>query len=287
MAAPALAPLANEAEITAFEAVALRGDEIAWNAPFEPFNVIGNIHYVGASGVSAFLITTDEGHILIDGGMPQTAPLIIANIEALGFSIEDVRYLLNSHAHIDHAGGLARLQHESGAQVIASEGDRDALELGRAGYGPSADWRFAPVRVDRIIADGETVTLGGVTLTAFITPGHTRGCTSWAMDVRGADGAEHQAFFHCSATVAGQSLIPATYLGIVEDYRASFTRVASIEADVFLANHNSFFDLQAKRARQRAGDANAFVDPGALQRYNASMREAFEADLARQQIGQP
>jgi metallo-beta-lactamase class B len=287
MAAPALPPLSSEADIAAAEAVALQGDAADWNAPFAPFNVIGNIHYVGASGVSSFLITTDEGHILLDGGLAQTAPMIIANIETLGLSIGDVRCLLNSHAHNDHAGGLARLQRESGAQVVASEGDRDALETGRVGYGPSADWRFPPVRVDRIIADGDSITLGGVTLTAFLTPGHTRGCTSWMMDVRGADGAQHRAFFHCSGTVAGQSLIPPSYSGIVEDYRTSFARVATVEADVFLANHNNFFDLQAKRARQRAGDSNAFVDAGELQRYNARMREAFDAEFARQQIQHP
>lgn len=276
-------PLASEAQLIAAEQAPLRGDEAEWNAPFEPFTVIGNIHYVGTAGVGAYLITTPEGHFLLDGVLPQTAPRIIANIEALGFEIGNVRYLLNSHAHMDHAGGFARLQRASGAVMVASEGDRGALEAGRVGYGPSADWAFPPVRVDRAIGDGETLTLGGVTLTAHLTPGHTRGCTSWSMDVRGADGATHRAFFHCSASVGGNPLVPPAYPGIVENYRATFARVREIEADVFLANHDAFFDLHGKRARQIAGDANAFVVPGELAAFNTRLERAFETELARQQ----
>jgi metallo-beta-lactamase class B len=284
--APELPPLASEAVIAAAEQAPLEDDAAAWNAEFAPFTVIGNIHYVGTAGVSAFLITTPDGHFLIDGGLAQSAPAIIRHIDALGHHVADVKYLLNSHAHADHAGGLARLQRASGAEMVASEGDRAALEAGRIGYGPSADWAFPPVRVDRVIGDGETLTLGGVTLTAHLTTGHTQGCTSWSMDVRGADGAAHRAFFHCSATVAGHSLVPPAYPGIVENYRATFARTRGIEADVFLANHDGFFGLAAKRARQIAGDANAFVDSGELQRFNARMEAAFVAELSRQTAAQ-
>jgi metallo-beta-lactamase class B len=274
----ALPPLASEAQIAAAEAAPLEGDWGEWNAAVEPYAVIGNIHYVGVTGVSAFLITTPEGHFLLDGGFPQSAPLIIANVEALGFNMRDVKYLLNSHAHIDHAGGLARLQRASGATLVASEGDREALESGRVGFGAIAP----PVRVDRVIADGETLTLGGVTLTALITAGHTPGCTSWAMDVRGADGASHRAFFHCSATLAGQSLVPPAYPGIAENFRATFARLRTVEADVLLINHPDMVELSSKRARQIAGDANAFVDAGELQRLNAELQATFEIALARQ-----
>lgn len=285
-AASALAPLASEEQLLAAENAPFSGSAVEWNAAFDPFTVIGNIHYVGTGGVSAYLITTPEGHFLLDGGPPQSGPAVIAHIEALGFNVREVRYLLNTHAHVDHAGGLARLQRASGARMIASEGDREALEAGRVGYGPSADWAFPPVRVDRVIGDGETLTLGGVTLTAHVTAGHTRGCTSWSMDVRGADGAPHHAFFHCSATVAGHSLVPPAYPGIVEAYRATFARTRGYEADVFLGNHNNFFDLEAKRARQIAGDANAFVDAGELQRFNTELEADFEAEFARQQAAQ-
>lgn len=285
----AAAPLATDAEIAAAERAPLSEFAISgrWNEPFAPFTVIGNIHYVGAAGVSAFLITTPQGHFLLDGILPQSAPQIAANIAALGFDVREVKYLLNSHAHVDHAGGLAGLQRLSGARVVASAADRPVLEAGDIGYGPSAGMRFPPVRVDRVIGDGERLTLGGVTLTAHLTPGHTAGCTSWSMEVTGADGVRHTAFFHCSATVAGQSLVPESYPGMVEAFRATFARVRQMRADVFLANHDNFFDLAGKRARQQAGDANAFVDAGELQRFNDALEAAFKAELARQQGPMP
>lgn len=285
-AAPQLPPLSSEEEIVAFEQEELTGQGLEWNEHVEPFRIIGNIHYVGAKGVSAYLITTTEGHFLLDGGLAQTAPLILTNIERLGFNIRDVRYLLNSHAHFDHAAGLARLQRASGARMIASEADRAPLEAGRFPYGPSASIAFAPVRVDRVIADGETLTLGGTTLTAHITPGHTPGCTSWSMNVSGADGATHRAFFHCSATVAGQSLAPPAYPQIVTDFEATFARVREMEADVLLTNHPEFMELEARRARQLAGVEDAFVDANALNALNERLERAFNEELARQQAAQ-
>jgi metallo-beta-lactamase class B len=257
-----------------------------WNEPFAPFNVIGNIYYVGSATIGSYLITTPDGHFLLDGIMPQTAPQIAANIQALGFDIKDVKYLLNSHAHFYHAGGLAGLQRLSGAKMIASAADRDALERGAVDYGPSAGIKFPPIRVDRTIGDGEKLTFGGVTMVAHMTPGHTAGCTSWSVNVNGADGKSHTAFFHCSSTIAGQSLVPEAYPGIVAAYRSTFESVRSLQADVFLGNHDNFFDLHEKRAKQLAGDANAFVDPSELQSFNTMMAEAFEEGLARQQSKQ-
>jgi metallo-beta-lactamase class B len=273
--------LASDADIAAAVNEPVSSQDQVYVTPFAPFQVLGNIYYVGPAGVSSFLITTPEGHFLVDGGIPQTAPLIEANLSALGFSIDDVRYLLNTHAHADHAGGLAQLKRDSGATFAASDADRPILEAGRISYGPSADFDFPPVRVDRIIADGETLTLGGVTLTAHLTPGHTPGCTSWSLDVRDA-GAPHRAFITCSETVAGQRLVPESYPGMVQDYRTTFARVRELEADVFLGSHGVFFDLQGKRARQIAGDADAFVDPEGLQRYNDVMEAAFNAELDRE-----
>lgn len=282
-------PLANEEEIAAAERAPLNEYAVngGWNQPFEPFNVIGDIYYVGTASVSSFLITTPDGHFLIDGVLPQSAPQIADNIRALGFDIQDVKYLLNSHAHFDHAGGLAGLQRRSGALVVASAADRPVLEAGDIGYGPSAGMRFPPVRVNQVIGNGETLSLGGVTLTAHMTPGHTAGCTSWSMPVTGGDGVRHTAFFHCSSTVAGQSLAPESYPGMIDAYRATFAHIRGLEADVFLANHDNFFDLAGRRARQRTGDANAFVDPGELQNFNAQMDAAFEVELARQQAAPP
>lgn len=276
--------LASDAVIDAAERAPLDPFAVSgrWNKPFAPFTVIGNIHYVGTEGVSAFLITTPKGHILIDGILAQSVPQIIANIRALGFDIRDVKFLLNSHAHIDHAGGLAGLQRASGAKMVASAGDRPTLEAGAIGFGPTKGMAFPPVRVDRVIADGGTVSLGGTTLIAHLTPGHTQGCTTWSMSVRGADGAPHTAVFHCSTTVAGQTLVPESWPGMVAAYRATFARLRRMKADVLLAPHDNFFDLESRRARQIAGDANAFVDSGALGQLNDQMEKAFEAELERQ-----
>jgi metallo-beta-lactamase class B len=279
-------PSLSSAEAIAAAETAPLGDQARdahWNDPFPPFNVIGDIYYVGTAGVSSYLITTSGGHFLIDGALAQSAPQIRANIATLGFDIRDVKYLLNTHAHYDHAGGLASLQRASGATFVASAADRAPLEAGRIAYGPSAPITFPPIRVDRVIADGESLTLGGVTLTAVMTPGHTEGCTSWMMQATGADGAPHHVFLHCSATVGGNSLDPEAYPGIVANYRRSFARVREIHVDVFLANHGVFFDLVGKRARQIAGDANAFVDPQGLANFNAEQEKAFEDELAKEE----
>ncbi len=259
--------------------------ENRWNEPTAPFTIIGNIHYVGTATVSAFLITGDKGHILIDGVVPQSVPQITRNIKTLGFEVAQVKYLLNSHAHIDHAGGLAGLQRASGAVMVASAADKPFLEAGAVDHGPTSGVAFPPVRVDRVIGDGDTVTIGTVTLTAHLTPGHSPGCTSWSMPVTGKDGKAHRAFFHCSATVAGQSLVPEAYPGMVAAFRATFAKLRTQKADVFLANHDNFFDLAGKRARLAAGDGDAFVDPGEFGKFNAGMETAFEAALKDQQDG--
>lgn len=277
--------LASDAQIDSAQAAPVEGfaKEGRWNAPFAPFTVAGNLHYVGTETVSAFLITTPEGHVLIDGVLAQSVPQIIANIKALGFDIADVKYLLNTHAHIDHAGGLAGLQRASGAQMLASAADKPFLEAGAIDHGPSQGMRFPPVRVDRVIGDGDAVSLGGTTLTAHLTPGHSPGCTSWSLPVEAAGGVQRQAFLHCSATVAGQSLVPEAYPGMVAAFRSTFAKVKAMKADIFLANHDNFFALKDKHARLLAGDANAFVNPDELQSFNTAMQARFEADLGKQQ----
>ncbi|MES1197243.1 MAG: subclass B3 metallo-beta-lactamase [Pseudomonadota bacterium] len=276
-------PLASDAEIAEAEAGALRQDWVAWNNPRAPFKVIGDIYFVGTDNLGIYLITTPQGLILLDGGLPQSAPQVEANIATLGFNVRDIKFLLNTHAHIDHAGGLARIKRDSGATFVASEGDRPALEAGQVDYGPTAGMRFPPVRVDRVVGDGDTVSLGGVTLTAHMTPGHTKGCTSWSMTTNDAHGAPRNVFFTCSETVAGQSLAPESWPGMVAAYRTTFARVRTLHADVFLGPHANFFDLDAKRARQQAGDADAFIDPTELQRFNDEMERQFNDELARQQ----
>lgn len=253
-----------------------------WNVPRDPFQVYGDIYYVGTATIGAYLITTPKGHFLIDGGLKQSALAIVANIEKLGFDIADVRYLLNSHAHYDHAGSLAALKLLSGGTMVASAGDRPYLEAGDIGFGPSAGDKFPPVRVDRVVADGEDVTLGNVVLTANLTPGHSPGCTTWTMVAKVQGKPDRSVAFHCSATVAGQSLVPEDYPGIVRDFRQTFAKLKTMDADIFLAFHSQFIRLDEKRERQLAGDEDAFVAPGEFTRFNQDLEVAFEAELSRQ-----
>src|SRR6266481_7609505 len=187
-----------------------------WTAPFAPFQVIDNIYYVGSAGLSAWLIKTPKGLILLDAGLPQNAQMVEKNIETLGFKLGGIKILLNSHAHFDHAGGLARVKADTGAMLMASKGDRYALEIGvYPGSESNHVFDFPPVKIDRLLNDGDTVELGGVTLTARITPGHSAGCTSYFLTVTDL-GERHTAFFFCSATVAANRLAPdPQYPGIV------------------------------------------------------------------------
>jgi metallo-beta-lactamase class B len=254
-----------------------------WNTPTTPFHVIGNIEYVGTKGLASYLITTPQGHILLDGTTSQAAPLIERNIEALGFKLKDVKYLLNSHAHLDHSGGLAELKQKSGAQLVASEGDRSALEGGfYLGYEERKDLFAPPVKVDRTIADGGTVVLGGVTLTANVTPGHTRGCTSWSMPVTD-QGRTLTVLFFCSSSVALNRLVnPPQYPGIVADYEKTFAKAKTMKADVFLAPHPEMFGLEAKRARIDKGGPNPFIDAAELGAFMARSEADFRMQLERQ-----
>ena len=253
-----------------------------WTKPVAPFHIIGNIYYVGTADLAAYLIHTKDGDILIDGTLEQNVPLIERNIAALGFRVSDIKILLNSHAHYDHAAGLAALKHDSGATLYASAADAPILERGSISFGPTASDHFPPVKVDRIVRDGETIELGGTKLTAHLTPGHTPGCTSWTMPVS-EDGAAHTAIFYCSTTVAGNPLVNnKAYPQIASDYEASFAKLKTMKADVFLAAHAQFYHPQQKLALRKKGAPNPFVDPGELQRFVAASQRDFEAELAKQ-----
>ena len=260
--------------------------------PDEPFQVAGNLYYVGSTGVTAFLLTGPEGHVLIDGGYPETAPLIIASIAKLGFDIADVKVLLNSHAHFDHAGGLRELQEASGAELWISEGDADVIAAGGAGdrsFGPLRFLRlgrFPAPRVDHRFKDGDTVHVGPIVLTAHVTAGHTRGCTSWSFPVRNGD-RELLAVSVCSLSLLPfMSLVePESYPGIRSDFERSFRTLRSLPADIFLASHGSFFDMDRKRAeRANAKDSvEPFIDREGYLRYIDRAENNFRELLADQQ----
>ncbi|MBI1361362.1 MAG: subclass B3 metallo-beta-lactamase [Alphaproteobacteria bacterium] len=255
-----------------------------WNVPTEPFHIIGNVYYVGTAGLSSFLFVTPEGDILLDAALPESAPQIEANIQKLGFRLSDIKYVLNSHAHFDHSGGLAQIKKDTGAKLVASEGDKSALEGGFYLGSESVKAMSAPpVKVDRVVKDGDALTLGGFTMTAHLTPGHTRGCTSWGWTVEDG-GKSYSALDFCSATIAANRLVdPPQYKGIVADYRATFETAAKMKVDVFLAPHAEFYHLAEKRAKIAGGAPNPFIDPGEFQPFIAKQKADFETGLAAQE----
>tara|TARA_R110000824_G_scaffold137399_1_gene301493 strand:- start:77 stop:1063 length:987 start_codon:yes stop_codon:yes gene_type:complete len=261
----------------------------SWYAAVTPYRIMGTgkkgIYFVGTEGLGMYFIPTDAGHIVIDGGMPGEGQYVADAIRKLGFDPGDVKILLNSHAHLDHSGGLAELKTMTGAQMVASEADRSALEGGfYLGSEDDSAMNAPPVKVDRTIADGEALTLGDVTLTAHITPGHSRGCTSWTMPVV-QGGQSYEALFFCSATVAANRLVgPPQYEGIVADYRKTFAMTKDWKPDIFLANHPEFAGLGEKRERQKAGDPLAFVDREGFPALMVWLEKAFEAALEKQTL---
>jgi metallo-beta-lactamase class B len=250
--------------------------------PDEPFQIAGNLYYVGSTGVTAFLITGPQGHILIDGGYPETAPLIIGSITKVGFNIKDVRVLLNTHAHFDHSGGLRELQQASGAELWISEGDADIVAAGGAGdraYGPLRFFgvgRFPAPRVDHRFKDGDVIRVGPLAVTAHITAGHTPGCTTWAFPVHHGD-RDLLAVDVCSLSVS--PFMKLTDPGLRADFEHSFATLRSLPADIFLGAHGSFFSLvRKKRERATAKDpADPFIDRAGYLAYIDEAEKTFRA----------
>lgn len=265
--------------------------------PAEPFRIAGNLYYVGASDAAAFLLTGSEGHILIDGGYPGTAPMIAESINKLGFDIRDVKILLNSEPHFDHAGGLAELQKASGAQLWASEDSADALAAG-GDEGANDTFlahrilvrigiiSYTPPRVDRRFKDAETINLGNIKLTAHITGGHTRGCTTWAFPVRDGE-RELNVVSACSLKLLpGVSLIePENYPGIRADFERSFQTLRSLPADIWVTSHAREFGRYRKFLERDKvqNPAEAFIDHAGYLEYINKGEERFRQLLAEQQ----
>lgn len=262
----------------------------SWTKPIRPYRVVGNIYYVGSEGLSAWLITSSEGHVLLDSGpSAEGAKLIERNITTLGFQLADVKILINSHAHYDHAGGMAQLKADiPTAKVWASRGDAPALEKGQHfGDNDNGLTPFPAVKVDKGFGDEQKLKLGETTLIAHITPGHTIGCTSWTTAVT-EKGRPLNVTFPCSLSVAGNVLVGnKTYRDIVADYRSSFVKLRAIPTDVMLPAHEEQGDLLAKRQKLLRGDPNAFVDPTELSRFVDAYEAQFNQELARQQAAHP
>jgi metallo-beta-lactamase class B len=268
------------AAVAPLSAGAASYETASWTMPQAPFRIVGNIYYVGTRGLAVYLITSDKGHVLLDGGVAEDAPLIEENIRRLGFRLRDVKILLNNHAHLDHAGGLAQLRRDTGARLWASAGDRWALEHGRhRGDNTSGSGSFPAVRVDRVVTDGQTLRLGSIAMTAVLTPGHTPGCTTWTTPVS-ERGRALEVAFPCSLTVAGNVLVGnKAYPGIADDYRRTFAKLDELQADVVLTGHPEIADVLGRHRRQARGERNAFIDRTELGTIVNAARVSFERAL--------
>jgi metallo-beta-lactamase class B len=262
-----------------------------WNAPQAPFNIYGNTYYVGPHGLASLLITGPNGHILLDGALPQSAPQIIQSIKTLGFRIEDVKLILNSHPYWDHSGGIAALQRASGAVVAASAPSAEVLERGTIGeddpqFEAGAVRPWPKIDKLRIVHDGELLTVGPLSITAHMTPGHTPGGTSWTW--RSCEGDS------CQNIVYADSLNPVSardfrYSGgagqpdISASFKASIARLAALPCDIVVSVHPGFTNTFEKLAAREAG-GKGFAGSGGCSAYAAEAGELLRKRLAREGV---
>lgn len=257
---------------------------LTWALPQKPYRIIGNLYYVGANELTSFLITTPKGHILLDAGMEEMVPQVEQNIESLGFHLAEVKILLNSQAHVDHAAGLAALKRDSGAKLMVSRGDAPVIESGgEKDFLWPERFRWEPAKVDQLLGDGDQVTLGGVTLTAHLTPGHTRGCTTWTMTVK-EGGKKYNVVFVGSTKRIGAKLTGnKTYPQIAEDFTKTFRVLKSLPCDIVLGAHASFYGGQDKAERLARGEApNPFIDPQGYRELIDTEEKKFQEELRKE-----
>ena len=258
----------------------------SWLTPFPPFRIASNLYYVGTRGLASYLVTTPEGHILINSNLEAGVPLIRASVEQLGFRFADIRILLISHSHYDHNAGSARIKELTGARYLVMEGDVATVRSGgRADfqYGADTAQHYPATSVDGVLRDGEEVRLGATVLKAHLTPGHTMGCTTWTMKVT-EDGNTSDVVIIGSPNVnPGYRLVGnAAYPRIAEDFEKTFRVLKSLPVDYFLGAHGSYFDMERKVALMKQGARSPFIDPEGYRAYVADRERAFLAELARQ-----
>ena len=257
-----------------------------WSEPFPPHRMIGNVYYVGSRGLAAYLITTPAGHILINSNLATSVPMIRESIEKLGFRFGDVKILLISHAHYDHDAGSAEILKLTGAKYMVMAGDVDVVESGGKAdfqYGEDPTDLYPAAKVDRVLHDGDEVKLGDTVLTAHLTAGHTKGCTTWTMKVRDG-GKTYDVVIVGSPNVnPGYKLVNnARYPQIAADYAHEFEVLKALPCDVFLGAHGAYFDMDAKFARLKSGGANPYIDPAGYKAYVADRERAFRKELEKQ-----
>jgi metallo-beta-lactamase class B len=261
----------------------------AWTRPFPPFKLIGNIYWVGSYDLSTYLITTPQGHFLINTGVGDTAQKIKASVEQLGFKMSDVKILTATHGHWDHVAGIAELKKMTGAALVVSEPEKELLESGGKSdfrFGDTPGSRFEPAKVDRTFKDAETLSLGETRLTAHLHPGHTKGATSFTTEIRENGktyriGIVNMGSINPGVTVTGM----ATYPGIMQDYARTFAAQRAMKIDVFLSSHASQFSMHDKYKPGDPYNPDRFVDPKGFLEAVTRLEKAYLDQVARERAG--
>jgi metallo-beta-lactamase class B len=266
-----------------------------WSAPLAPFQIADNLYYVGSRDLAAYLVTTPKGNILINANIASSPPLIRASIEKLGFRWSDTKILLNGQAHYDHMAGAAEILAQTHAENMVMEGDADVVESGgRTDFSVKYDGfqTFASAHVDRVLRDGDTVTLGGVTLTAHKTAGHSRGCTTWTLrshlpgepkDTLRNIVIVGAASFWSDFQLVDHPKHPASYPGIAADFRHTFATLRALPCDVFLGSHGNYFGLLVKLSRQSKNGVSVWIDPDGYKAFVNRAELVFNITFAKQQ----
>jgi len=259
-----------------------------WTEPFPPFRIADNLYYVGSKGLANYLVTTPQGNILINSDLEANVPLIQASIEKLGFKFKDTKILLISHAHWDHDAGSAMIKEITGANYMVMDADVAVVESGGKTdfeYGNSPTTLYRPAKVDRVLHDGDEVKLGDAVLVAHLTPGHTKGCTTWTMQVTDRGKAYNVVVLGSPNVNPGYKLVDnKAYPEIAEDYERMWRVLKSLPCDIFVGAHGSYFGLEEKYALMKEGSPNPFVDPSGYKKCIAQKEQDFRAELARQKL---
>ena len=264
-----------------------------WTTPIAPFRIAGNLYYVGSKDLASYLIVTPKGDILINSSLENSVPLIRSSVEQLGFRFKDIKILLISHAHGDHDAGSAEVIKETGAKYMVMDADVAVVESGGAKDFAYPTMLYPPVKVDRVLYDGDEVNIGKTVLVAHKTSGHTRGCTTWTLQVKQGGRPLNVVIVGSWNVNPGFRLVdhpgqPASYPGIAEEYRRTFKVLRGLPCDIFLGAHGSYFDMLAKLDRIKSGATdNVWIDPQGYQAAVAQHEQAFQTELKRQENGSP
>lgn len=258
-----------------------------WTAPYPAHRVIGDLYAVGMEDLGVFLITTSEGHILINTGLEGSTSLIRKNVESLGFRLEDVRLLLTTQAHFDHTAALADIQRISGAEMWATEKDARVLADGGASdahFGECAEMRFAPISVDHVLSDAEVIELGGLQITTHLHPGHTEGSASYSFSHR-EGGRDYSVLIANMGTInpGKRLLVRPTYPGAAEDFARTYRAQKAMKVDVWVASHGSQYGLTDKHQPGQSYDPDAFVDPAGFMSEVMRLEQIYLQQLEEEQ----